>query len=65
MNRPSVFLRVNRVAPDVCAQAKDVTVADLHESTAHLGFSGLMAPLGSKLLSSTIPRSRNVRPTSG
>lgn len=44
MNRPSVFLRVNRVAPDVCAQAKDVTVADLHESTAHLGFSGLMAP---------------------
>lgn len=44
MNKPSVYLRVNRVASSVCAQAREVTVADLHESTAHLGFNGLMAP---------------------
>jgi 4-hydroxy-4-methyl-2-oxoglutarate aldolase len=43
MSTPNVFLRVNRVAAEVCAQAKDVTVADLHESTASLGFPGLMA----------------------
>lgn len=40
---PSVYLRVNRVAADLCAQAREVTVADLHESTGHLGFTGLMS----------------------
>lgn len=43
MNDNSVFLRVNRVAADVCSAAREVTVADLHESTGHLGFAGLMA----------------------
>ncbi|WP_423458465.1 RraA family protein [Ottowia sp. VDI28] len=43
MNEPTVYLRVNRVASDTCAQAREVTVADLHESTAMLGFPGLMA----------------------
>ncbi len=43
MNQPSVYLRVNRVAADICKQARDVTVADLHESTGHLGFTGLMS----------------------
>lgn len=44
MNEPSVYLRVNRVAASVCADAREVTVADLHESTGYLGFSGLMSP---------------------
>lgn len=39
----TVYLRVNRVAAELCAQAREVTVADLHESTAHLGFTGLMS----------------------
>lgn len=43
MNTPNVYLRVNRVAAAVCEQAKSVTVADLHESTASLGFPGLMS----------------------
>src|SRR5881392_2245590 len=43
MNAPSVYLRVNRVAASVCEQAREVTVADLHESTGHLGFTGLMS----------------------
>ncbi len=43
MTEPSVYLRVNRVAASVCAEARDVTVADLHESTGHLGFTGLMS----------------------
>lgn len=38
-----VYLRVNRVAAGVCAQAREVTVADLHESTASFGFPGLMS----------------------
>ncbi|MGE0313604.1 MAG: RraA family protein [Lautropia sp.] len=41
--RPAVYLRVNRVDAAICAQAKEVTVADLHESTAALGFPGLMS----------------------
>lgn len=44
MNPPSVYLRVNRVAAEVCQQAQAVTVADLHESSAALGYAGLMAP---------------------
>ena len=44
MTQPTVYLRVNRVAAEVCAQARDVTVADLHESTAQLRYTGLMAP---------------------
>lgn len=44
MNPPSVYLRVNRVAAEVCEQARAVTVADLHESSASLGYAGLMAP---------------------
>jgi 4-hydroxy-4-methyl-2-oxoglutarate aldolase len=43
MSQPSVYLRVNRVAAELCAQAREVTVADLHESTGHLGFTGLMS----------------------
>lgn len=39
-----VFLRVNRVASELCAAAREVTVADLHESTGHLGYVGLMSP---------------------
>ena len=44
MTQPTVYLRVNRVAAEVCAQACEVTVADLHESTAQLRYTGLMAP---------------------
>jgi 4-hydroxy-4-methyl-2-oxoglutarate aldolase len=44
MSRPSIFLRVNRVAPELCARARQLTVADLHENTAHLAYSGLMSP---------------------
>lgn len=43
MSEPSVYLRVNRVAASICAQAREVTVADLHESTGYLGFTGLMS----------------------
>jgi 4-hydroxy-4-methyl-2-oxoglutarate aldolase len=39
-----VYLRVNRVAAALCAEAREVTVADLHESTGHLEFAGLMSP---------------------
>jgi 4-hydroxy-4-methyl-2-oxoglutarate aldolase len=44
MAAPSVYLRVNRVDAGICAQAREVTVADLHESTGPLGFTGLMSP---------------------
>lgn len=43
MTEPAVYLRVNRVAAAICEQAREVTVADLHESTGHLGFTGLMS----------------------
>ena len=43
MTQPSVYLRVNRVAASICEEASDVTVADLHESTGYLGFTGLMS----------------------
>lgn len=44
MTQMNVYLKVNRVDAAVCQQALEVTVADLHESTGHLGFVGLMAP---------------------
>lgn len=44
MSSSKVFLRVNRVEAAVCAAACEVTVADLHESTSHLGYAGLMSP---------------------
>lgn len=43
MSNQAVYLRVNRVDPAVCAQAREVTVADLHECTGHLGYEGLMS----------------------
>ncbi|MGE4242473.1 RraA family protein [Ramlibacter sp.] len=39
-----VYLRVNRVAPELVERARAVTVADLHESTGHLSYAGLMSP---------------------
>lgn len=51
---PSVYLRVNRVAPEVCTQALAVTVADLHESTAQLAYAGLMAPRMRRITGSKI-----------
>lgn len=44
MSASRVFLRVNRVAADLCAAAREVTVADLHESTGHFNYVGLMSP---------------------
>lgn len=44
MTNTKVFLRVNRVDPAVCAAAREVTVADLHESTGELDYRGLMSP---------------------
>jgi 4-hydroxy-4-methyl-2-oxoglutarate aldolase len=44
MTNPTVYLRVNRVDASICAQAHEVTVADLHESTSHLAYNGLMSP---------------------
>lgn len=43
MTNPTVYLRVNRVDASICEQAREVTVADLHESTSHLGYTGLMS----------------------
>src|SRR4051812_26455096 len=43
MSQPLIYLRVNRVAPELCARARKVTVADLHENTGHLAYTGLMA----------------------
>jgi 4-hydroxy-4-methyl-2-oxoglutarate aldolase len=43
MPEPSIYLRVSRVAAELCARAREVTVADLHENTAHLGYVGLMS----------------------
>lgn len=44
MTEPCVYLKVNRVDAAICADALECTVADLHESTGHLGFNGLMSP---------------------
>ena len=43
MTQASVYLRVNRVDAATCEEAGKVTVADLHESTGYLGFTGLMS----------------------
>jgi 4-hydroxy-4-methyl-2-oxoglutarate aldolase len=37
-----VYLKVNRVAPEVVAQAREVTVADIHESMGTPGRAALM-----------------------
>ncbi|MDO9437020.1 RraA family protein [Hydrogenophaga sp.] len=39
---PLIYLRVNRVPPELCARARAVSVADLHENTGHLAYTGLM-----------------------
>jgi 4-hydroxy-4-methyl-2-oxoglutarate aldolase len=54
MSTPTVYLRVNRVPADLCAQAREVTVADLHESTASLGYGGLMSPRMKRVTSGKI-----------
>ena len=43
MAASKVFLRVNRVAPDVVASAQDLTVADVHESMGTAGRAALMS----------------------
>lgn len=42
MSPSKVYLQVNRVAPEVVAQARDVTVADVHESMGPAGRAALM-----------------------
>lgn len=42
MSSSKVYLKVNRVAPEVVAQARDVTVADVHESMGPAGRAALM-----------------------
>lgn len=37
MQRSTVYLRVNRVAADLCARARDTSVSDLHEAAFALG----------------------------
>ncbi len=50
MSPSKVFLKVNRVAADVVAQAREVTVADVHEAMGPPGRAALMSarmrPLG-------------------
>jgi 4-hydroxy-4-methyl-2-oxoglutarate aldolase len=46
MSSSKVYLKVNRVAPDVVAQARDVTVADVHES---MGVPGRAALMGARM----------------
>lgn len=43
MSRSQVFLRVNRVSPDVAAAASEVTLADLHEAMGQPGRAQLMS----------------------
>jgi 4-hydroxy-4-methyl-2-oxoglutarate aldolase len=43
MSASKVYLKVNRVAPEVVAQAREVTVADVHESMGPAGRSALMS----------------------
>jgi len=40
----TVYLKVNRVAPEVVAHAREVTVADVHESMGTPGRSALLGP---------------------
>ena len=42
MSSSKVYLKVNRVAPEVVAQARDVTVADVHEAMGPPGRAALM-----------------------
>ncbi len=42
MKASKVFLRVNRVEAPLCAQARALTVSDLHEALAETGRGGLM-----------------------
>jgi 4-hydroxy-4-methyl-2-oxoglutarate aldolase len=42
MSASKVYLKVNRVAPELVAQAKEVTVADLHEAMGPAGRATLM-----------------------
>ncbi|MEJ8825915.1 4-carboxy-4-hydroxy-2-oxoadipate aldolase/oxaloacetate decarboxylase [Variovorax humicola] len=43
MNSSRVFLRVNRVDANLCTQAREVTVSDLHEAAISRGRGGLMS----------------------
>jgi 4-hydroxy-4-methyl-2-oxoglutarate aldolase len=43
MGSSTVYLKVNRVAPEVVAQAREVTVADVHEAMGPPGRAVLMA----------------------
>lgn len=43
LNSSKIFLRVNRVAAALCAQARKATVSDLHEASVLKGRSGLMS----------------------
>ncbi|NBP46128.1 MAG: RraA family protein [Betaproteobacteria bacterium] len=43
MSDPQIYLRVHRVAPDLCTRARQVTVADLHENTRQFAYVGLMS----------------------
>ncbi len=43
MSSSRVYLKVNRVAPDVVSQARDVTVADVHEAMGPAGRTALMS----------------------
>lgn len=54
MNHSTVYLKVNRVAAEICEAAREVTVADLHEAMGVTAASGLMS-------SSMRPLSRGAR----
>lgn len=43
MSPSKVYLKVNRVAPEVVAQAREVTVADVHEAMGPPGRAALMS----------------------
>ena len=43
MSTSKVYLKVNRVAPDIVAQAREVTVADIHEAMGPPGRAALMS----------------------
>ncbi|MGJ7580460.1 4-carboxy-4-hydroxy-2-oxoadipate aldolase/oxaloacetate decarboxylase [Variovorax sp. RHLX14] len=43
MNTSRVFLRVNRVHADLCEQAREATVSDLHEAAVSRSPGGLMS----------------------
>jgi 4-hydroxy-4-methyl-2-oxoglutarate aldolase len=43
MSSSKVFLKVNRVAADIVTKAREVTVADIHESMGQMGRAQLMS----------------------